>query len=321
MKKILVALALLSSAVYAKMDVAVSILPIQTFVQKIGGDKVNIALMVKPGNSPHTYEPKPSQMKQIAKAKLYFAIGVEFENVWLKKFHDVNKNMEIVHADGGIKKLPMAKHSHGDKEHEHEGHKDHDKHDEHNAHGHKAHNEHDYHDKHHNEHAKHEEHDEHKGLDPHVWTSSENVKIIAKNIYHALVHEDIDNAKYYKTNYEKFLKEIHEVEHTIENILKNSHEAKFMVFHPAWGYFAQQFHLDQIAIEAGGKNPKPKQLMHLIEEAKEEKVSAVFTAPEFSESSAKQIARAVGVPVIKVSPLNPKWGKNLIRLAKAIANK
>jgi zinc transport system substrate-binding protein len=327
MKKILIALVLLSSVVYAKMDVAVSILPIQTFVQKIGGDKVNIALMVKPGNSPHTYEPKPSQMKQIAKAKLYFAIGVEFENVWLKKFHDVNKNMEIVHADEGIKKLPMAKHSHGDEEHghdehedEHKGHKDHVHHDEH---GHKAHNEHhehDHHDEHH-EHEKHEEHEEHKGLDPHVWTSPDNVKVIAKNIYHALVHEDIDNAKYYKTNYEKFLKEIHEVEHKIEHILKNSHDAKFMVFHPAWGYFATQFHLEQIAIESGGKNPKPKQLMHLIEEAKEEKVSAVFTAPEFSEKAAKQIAHEVGVPVIKVSPLNPKWGKNLIRLAKAIANK
>jgi zinc transport system substrate-binding protein len=320
MKKILVALALLSSALYAKLDVTVSILPVQTFVKKIGGDKVNVALMVEPGNSPHTYEPKPSQMKQIAKSKLYFAIGVEFENVWLKKFQDLNSKMEIVHADEGIQKLPMKKHSHGDEEYGHKDeHKGHGHHEEH--HGHKGHDDHG-HDNHghHDDHAKHDNHSK-KGLDPHVWTSPKNVKVIAKNIYHALVHEDIDNAKYYKTNYEKFLKEIHEIEHHIEHILEDSHNAKFMVFHPAWGYYAKQFHLKQVGIEAGGKNPKPKQLMHLIKEAKEEKISAIFTAPEFSEASAKQIAREVGVPVIKVSPLNPKWGKNLIKLAKAIANK
>ena len=94
-----------------------------------------------------------------------------------------------------------------------------------------------------------------------------------------------------------------------------------MVFHPAWGYFAKEYNLEQLAIESGGKNPKPKQLAHLIDEAKEEKVQAVLTAPEFSTSSAKQIAKEVGVPVIKISPLNPKWSENLINLAEAISKK
>ena len=94
-----------------------------------------------------------------------------------------------------------------------------------------------------------------------------------------------------------------------------------MVFHPAWGYFAAHYGLTQVAIESGGKNPKPKHVAYLIEEAKEEKVHAIFTAPEFSEKTAKQIASEVGVPVIKVSPLNPKWSLNLQNLAKAIANK
>lgn len=94
-----------------------------------------------------------------------------------------------------------------------------------------------------------------------------------------------------------------------------------MVFHPAWGYFARDYNLKQIAIEAGGKNPKVKQLINLIKEAKEERVKAVFTAPEFSQNVAKQIAKEVGVPVVAVSPLNPKWSQNLIGLAKAIANR
>ena len=94
-----------------------------------------------------------------------------------------------------------------------------------------------------------------------------------------------------------------------------------MVFHPSWGYFAKEFDLVQIAIEAGGKNPKPRDIVRLIDEAKEEGVKAVFSAPEFNSASAAQIAKEVGVPVIKVSPLNPKWDENLINLAKAIAHK
>ena len=103
MKKIFVTLALfLSTVSYAKLPVIVSILPLQTFTQAIGGDQVTTTVMVQPGSSPHTYEPKPSQMQRIAKAKLYLAIGVEFEKVWLPKFHDLNPKLPIVDTSRGI---------------------------------------------------------------------------------------------------------------------------------------------------------------------------------------------------------------------------
>jgi len=287
---------------YANVNAIVSILPQQTFVKAIGGDKVNVALMVKPGSSPHSYEPKPSQMKDINNADIYFSIGVEFEEAWLPKFASQNKKMIIGNIAHGIEKLPMAKHHHDEDEHKEEK-EDHD----HEAHEHEEHN-----------------HDEHEqdSLDPHIWTSTANVKIIAKNIYNYLVKLDRKNEAYYKNNYNKFLEHINQTDRTIKKILIDTATGtKFMVFHPAWGYFARDYGLTQIAIEAGGKNPKPKQVAHLIEEAKEEKVTAVFTAPEFSDKVAKQIAKEVGIPVIKVSPLNPKWSENLIQLANAIANK
>jgi len=311
MKKIIAASILgLSTFAYAQVNAIVSVLPQKTFVEAIGGDKVNVSLMVKPGNSPHSYEPKPSQMKDISKADIYFAMGVEFEDAWLDKFKNQNKNMEIVHLDEGIVKIKMAAHSHDE---DHKG-----EHNEHKEHGH-----HD-HDEDHKDHEKHADHDEHKheGFDPHVWTSPSNVKIIAQNIYNELIAHDKANASYYKANYEKFLTYIKDTDKQIKTILLDIETgSKFMVFHPAWGYFAKDYGLTQLAIEAGGKNPKPKQVMHLIEEAKEEGVKAVFTAPEFSEKVANQIAKEVGVPVIKVSPLNPKWSQNLQNLAKAIANK
>ncbi len=297
-----------TSFLYANINAVVSVLPQKTFVEAIGGDKVNVALMVKPGNSPHTYEPKPSQMKDISNADIYFSIGVEFEHSWLPKFANQNKKMKIVNIAKGIEKMPMGEHHHDEDEHEHEE-------------EHKANKEDHDHEKHSDEeHAGHDH--EEDSLDPHIWTSTANVKIIAKNIYNYLVKLDRKNETYYKNNYENFLEHINQTDRTIKKILLDTQTGtKFMVFHPAWGYFARDYGLVQVAIEAGGKNPKPKQVAHLIEEAKEEKVKAVFTAPEFSDKVAKQIANEVGIPVIKVSPLNPKWSKNLIQLANAIANK
>ncbi len=291
MKKIVWILLLGIGAAHATVDAVVSVLPEKTFVEAIGGDKVHATVMVLPGNSPHAYEPKPSQMKAIAKADIYFAIGVEFEKAWLPKFANQNSNMVIVDVSKGIKKAPIAGHyrheeeAHADKAHEHE-----------------------------------EEHHHHDGLDQHIWTAPANVKIIARNIYEALIAKDKANSAYYKTNYEAFLKHVDETDKAIKTILAHTPKGtKFMVFHPSWGYFAAEYNLTQIAIEAGGKNPKPKQVIHLINEAKEEKVTAVFTAPEFSQKVAKQIAKEVGVPVRPISPLNPKWAESLIGLAKAIA--
>jgi len=96
---------LLSSYIIAKQTIIVSIVPEQTFLKEIVKDKFNIEVMVKPGNSPHTYEPKPSQMKSISKAKLYLSIGVEFENSWLNKFHNQNKSLKIINIEKGIKKI------------------------------------------------------------------------------------------------------------------------------------------------------------------------------------------------------------------------
>jgi zinc transport system substrate-binding protein len=288
MKKIFL-ITLLNTFIFANINTIVSILPEQTFVKAIGGDKVNVSLMVLPGNSPHTYEPKPSQMKDIANATLYFAIGVEFENVWLEKFKNLNKQMKIIDLSSGIKKRSM-KTAHHDKKH----------------------------DQHHNK----EHVGEHQGSDPHIWTAPMNVKIIAKNIYETLIKIDPANTDYYMQNYKKFISHIEETDHKIQNILSKTPEGtKFMVFHPSWGYFAHAYGLKQLPVEIEGKSPKPKELIALIKKAEEEHISAIFTQPEFSDNLAKIMANELHVKVIKVSPLSPDWSENLINIANAIAGK
>lgn len=113
MKRVFIVVLFLFSNLFANTKVVVSIQPLVTFVKKIAKDKVDVSLMIKAGNSPHTYEPKPSQMRDINEAKLYFAIGVEFEKVWLKRFKNQNKSLHVVHTDKGVKKFYMSKNKSG----------------------------------------------------------------------------------------------------------------------------------------------------------------------------------------------------------------
>ena len=94
-----------------------------------------------------------------------------------------------------------------------------------------------------------------------------------------------------------------------------------MVFHPSWGYFANAYELLQLPVEIEGKNPKPRELIRLIKEARREHISAIFTQPEFSDAMAKIMANELHIKVIKVSPLAEDWSENLVKIAQAIAGK
>lgn len=88
-----------------KIGVVVSILPQAEFVERVGGDKVRVTVMVPPGASPHTYEPRPSQLKEVSKARMYAKVGsgIEFELAWMDKIISLNKKMLIVDCSKGIK--------------------------------------------------------------------------------------------------------------------------------------------------------------------------------------------------------------------------
>ncbi len=306
MKKILLAFFALSSLLISK-EVTVSITPQKFFVEKIAGDKINVNVMVKPGASPATYEPKVSQMKKLANSEIYFSIGVPFENAWLEKFENANKNMKIVDTSEGIKKLEMEAHSHHEHEehiskHEEEGHTHHDHGPEGHEHDHEAH-----------------AHD-HSGLDPHIWLEPTLVKNQAKIIYRELVKLDKENEEFYKKNLKKFLIELETLDQNIKTILEKYEHKAFMVFHPSWGYFAKKYHLEQIAIEIEGKEPKPSQLIELIDEAKKHDIKVVFVAPQFSKKGANTISKSIKANVVTIDPLALNWDENLLKVANEIAN-
>jgi zinc transport system substrate-binding protein len=94
--------------ILAKIDAIVSIVPEKSILDSIGKDSVNTTVMVLPGNSPHSYEPKPSQMRAVSKADIYLSIGVEFEKAWLPRFKSQNRDMKIYDISSGIERYPIG---------------------------------------------------------------------------------------------------------------------------------------------------------------------------------------------------------------------
>jgi zinc transport system substrate-binding protein len=86
-----------------KTVVVVSILPQVDFVERIGGDKVQVSEMIPPGFSPATYDPSPEQLQKLQEADLYFRIGhVPFEKAQMEKLESLNPDMKVVDTSEGI---------------------------------------------------------------------------------------------------------------------------------------------------------------------------------------------------------------------------
>jgi len=294
-----------------KISVFVSIVPQQYFVQQIGKELVDVQVMVQPGASPATYEPKPKQMADLSKTKIYFTIGVPYENAWLDKITEANPDMKVVHTDDGIEKLAMTAHHHHDEQEaeHHEGEHDQEKDGHHEA-GHDQEKK-----EHHDDAAHHEDHHDHGGLDPHIWLSPALVKIQARTIMEALQEADSAHRDIYEDNFKTFIEEIDELDAHLKQIFAEKKGMQFMVFHPVWAYLAQDYGLKQVPIEVEGKDPKPAQLKELIEHAMENGIKVVFVQPQFSTKSAELIAREIDGQVVFADPLAEDWIANLRQVA------
>jgi zinc transport system substrate-binding protein len=267
---------------HGRLNVVVSIVPQKYFVERIGGDRVGVSVMVEPGASPTTYEPKPEQLRALSGAAAYFSIGVPFENAWLDKIAAANEAIVMIDTIADIERMPMKAHHHDDDEGE-------------------------------GEHAE-------GAPDPHVWLSPALVKVQSRSIYQALAELDPVHEAAYRANLDAFLADVDALEAEIEDTLSGLPSTKFMVFHPAWGYFARDFGLEQIPVEVGGQEPSAQELARLIEEARKENIRVVFAQPEFSTQDAETIAQEIGGEVLLISPLAPDWLENMRAVAHTFAD-
>jgi zinc transport system substrate-binding protein len=155
-------------------------------------------------------------------------------------------------------------------------------------------------------------------LDPHVWLGPEQVKTMAASIRNALTELRPERAEAYRSNYREFAADIDELDRRLAEQLAPLQGEMMFVFHPAFGYFADAYGLDQEAVEIEGDEPSPGQLEQIIQQAREENVRVIFVQPQFSEDSARRIAQAIDGAVVPIDPLAEEWMSNMERIAEKI---
>ncbi|MGA1622217.1 MAG: metal ABC transporter solute-binding protein, Zn/Mn family [Synechocystis sp.] len=299
-----------------RLDVTVTIPPQKYFVEKIGGDRLNVNVFVPGTSDPHTYEPKPQQLQALSETEAYVLVGLGFEAPWLDRLKSANGEMVLIDSSQGIEPLLMAAHDHsahghGEKEADHQE-----------EHGHSGDHHEDHNDENHDEdpqtQSSLENGDRPSTADPHIWLSPTLVKQQATAIAASLGQLDPPNAAYYQGNLEKFLGEIEQLDQQIRQNLASVTPRKFIVFHPSWGYFSQDYDLEQIPIEVDGQEPSAQELGKLIDLAKQDNLNVIFAEPQFSPKNAAAIAAEIQGRVETIDPLAGNWSDNLLTVSQKI---
>lgn len=268
-----------------KLEVFVSIPPQKWICERIGKDLVETYVLVDSGQDPHTFEPRPRQILAFSRASLFFEVGLEFEQEIIRRVGKNSPHLRIVDTTVGINWIPMpvSGHEHG---HEQKGE---------------------------------DTHTHRTAFDPHVWLSPRNLELMAAVMAEALANEDPQHRQDYEKNLAELYRELDALDQEIAEKLAPFSHASFFVFHPAFGYFAQSYHLQQVAVETGGKSPTPRQLSLLIRRARAEGIKVIFVQAQFDPKSASAVAAAIGGKVVPLDPLAEDVEANLKIMADRIA--
>ena len=257
-----------------KPTIALSILPQEYFVQRIAGDLVHTVVLVGEGQSPHSYEPTPSQMAALAEAKAWILSGTDFELILEDKVSSLYPNLMVVDGTEGVTFRSLEAH-------------DDDEHDEHAI--------------------------EKDSLerDRHTWLGWESAKILADHVLRTTITLLPGQRAQLEANHQQLIEDIDATFLLLKVKLAPIAGRKVFVYHPSFGYFFDEFGLIQEAVEIGGKEPTAKDLSLLIQKARSEKAVALFVQKQFPLASAQTVAKAAGAKVLALDPLARDWMENI----------
>jgi zinc transport system substrate-binding protein len=272
--------------------VAVSILPQSYFVKRIGENTVSVMTLVGPGQSPHTYEPTPRQMEELSRARVWILSGTDFEDRLKPKIRSLYPKLTIVDGTAGVTFRTLE-------EHEHEG--------EHAGQGDKQ-----------GQEKKSEARGHELEKDRHTWLGREAAKILATHVRDALIRVNPQEADRYRKNHQALVTEIDSIFEGLKKELAPLKGQRVYVYHPAFGYFLDEFGIIQEAVETGGKEPNPQTLAKLVERAKEDKVKVIFVQAQFPTQAAQTLAAQLGAEVLPLDSLAENWLENIRRMGEAL---
>lgn len=248
-----------------KLTVVATIFPLADFVKNVAGDKVDIVTLLRPGDSPHTYEPSSRDMKAVTRARLLVINGAGLD-FWVEKLKSAaSDNLAVVDASLVLEQEGLL--LSGD-EHEDEA-------------------------------------DDHGGTNPHYWLDPVLAQKQVEAIASALAEADPDNGDFYLDNAAACVGELESLDEEIRETTGDFSSREFIAFHASWTYFANRYDLVEAAViqEAPGKEPSVAYIKGVVDLAKSLKVKAIFAEPQFSTDAAEAIASDSGAKVLLLDPL------------------
>ena len=313
LKKIPVIISILSlltffSSANAETKVVASIKPIHSLASYLMDGVGKPSLIVDGYASPHGFALKPSHAKMLQEADIIFWVGEDLENFLEKPLGSIAKKSEKIELleIKGLTKLKFRERNifdghddHGHKEDDHDKHakkEDHDDHD-HDKEGHKE----DDHDDHDDEHG-HEGH-AHGEFDPHIWLDPMNAKVILKEMAEHMIENDPKNASVYKSNLKKAAKDIDKLIKNVNSDLNK--DFKSIVFHDAYQYFEKRFGVNILGAFTVNTDvlPGAEQLSEIREIIEHDKVSCIFSEPQFNPDIINAVAKDMNIQTGILDPL------------------
>jgi zinc transport system substrate-binding protein len=146
-----------------------------------------------------------------------------------------------------------------------------------------------------------------------------NAEVQVRNICDGLVGIDPANKAYYEENRDVYLQKLAALDSQLEENFSRSEMKSFVVHHPAWTYFARDYGLNQIPLMENEKEPGPKYLAEVVEQAKDLGIKTIFVEPEFNPKSAEVIAREINCTVTYIDPLAGNYLENMQYAGSEIA--
>ena len=276
------ALLLAARAGTAAVRVAVSVPPLAEFAERVGADRVSVQTLVGPGQNPHSFEPTVRQIEDLTAARLFWRVGMPFEEAWIGRLLAQSRAPSVLDAREGLDLPAVAGQAAARGANDHRG----------SAYPHDH--------------------------DPHVWTSPVLVRTMVPRLAEALAAIDPANAALYRANAAAYAAELEALDAELRRTLATLKNRRFLVYHPAWGEFAATYGLEQIVIERDGKEPGARSLAELATRARREGIRVIFVQPQSSSRSAQTLAREIGARVIVADSLARDYAGTLREFARAL---
>lgn len=298
------------------LTAAVSLAPQAWLVQRIGGERVRVEVMIPGGSDPHTFQISDGDVTRLARSRIFFASGMPFERspACQAVLRD-GKSRVVDLREELIRRGLIASDEQPGESDDHEYHEDHEGHDDHDhGHDHAS----DYAHDHAHDHG-HDHGHAHEGAF-HVWLSPRLLKAQAETVARVLEEADPAGGAVYRQGLAAVSSELDALDAELRAKLAPLRGRTFFVYHPAWECFAADYDLRQVAIEKEGKEPTDRELSELQQLAAQAEIKLILTQPQISSRAAEAVAQTAGLRMETANPLAPDPTAELRRLAEVLVS-